>query len=59
VGLRFTINKFNVDEIPGHLRPAGRMDIPRVCFYHLVYAGGASELVKDDLTHEGTRGRWI
>jgi radical SAM protein with 4Fe4S-binding SPASM domain len=31
------------------------MDIPRVCFYHLVYAGRGSELVKDDLTHAETR----
>ena len=29
--------------------------IPRICFYHLVYAGRGSELVKDDLTHEETR----
>ena len=31
------------------------MDIPRVCFYHLVYAGRGSELVKEDLSHDGTR----
>ena len=31
------------------------MEIPRVCFYHLVYAGRGSELVKDDLTHDETR----
>jgi hypothetical protein len=31
------------------------MDIPRVCFYHLVYAGRGAELVKEDLSHEDTR----
>lgn len=31
------------------------MDIPRVCFYHLVYAGRGSKLVEDDLTHEESR----
>ncbi len=55
VGLRFTVNKFNVDEIPKIFRLLEEMDIPRVCFYHLVYAGRGSELVKEDLTHEGTR----
>ena len=55
VGLRFTINKLNVKEIPGIFDLLEEMDIPRVCFYHLVYAGRGSELVKDDLTHEETR----
>ncbi len=55
VGLRFTINKFNVNEIPPIFDLLEDMDIPRVCFYHLVYAGRGSELVKDDLTHEETR----
>jgi radical SAM protein with 4Fe4S-binding SPASM domain len=31
------------------------MDIPRVCFYHLVYAGRGTDLVKADLTHDETR----
>jgi len=55
VGLRFTINKYNVDEIPGIFNLLEEMDIPRVCFYHLVYAGCGSDLVKQDLTHEETR----
>ena len=55
VGLRFTVNKFNVSEIPKIFRLLEEMDIPRVCFYHLVYAGRGTELVKEDLTHEGTR----
>ena len=55
VGLRFTINKFNVNEIPHIFNLIEEMDIPRVCFYHLVYAGRGTELVKEDLTHAGTR----
>ncbi len=55
VGLRFTINKFNVNEIPHIFKLIEEMNIPRVCFYHLVYAGRGTELVKEDLTHEGTR----
>lgn len=55
VGLRFTINKFNVKEIPHVFDLLEEMDIPRVCFYHLVYAGRGSKLVKDDLSHEETR----
>jgi 12,18-didecarboxysiroheme deacetylase len=55
VGLRFTINKFNVGEIPKIFQLLEEMDIPRVCFYHLVYAGRGTELVKEDLSHEATR----
>jgi len=55
VGLRFTINKFNVGEIPKIFQLLEEMDIPRVCFYHLVYAGRGSGLVKEDLDHAATR----
>jgi 12,18-didecarboxysiroheme deacetylase len=55
VGLRFTVNKFNVGEIPKIFQLLEEMDIPRVCFYHLVYAGRGSDLVKEDLSHDATR----
>jgi len=55
VGLRFTINKFNSDEIPAIFGLLEERDIPRACFYHLVYAGRGSELVAEDSTHEETR----
>jgi 12,18-didecarboxysiroheme deacetylase len=55
VGLRFTVNKFNVNEIPAIFDLLEEKEIPRVCFYHLVYAGRGSKLVEDDLTHEETR----
>ncbi len=55
VGLRFTVNKRNIDEVPKIFQILRQMEIPRVCFYHLVYSGRGSELIKEDLTHEGTR----
>lgn len=55
VGLRFTINKKNVDDIPGIFQLLRDENIPRVCFYHLVYSGRATEIIKEDLTHEETR----
>lgn len=55
VGLRFTINQFNVSEIENIFNLLEDMDIPRVCFYHLVYAGRGSKLVEEDLTHDETR----
>jgi len=55
VGLRFTINRFNVDEIPKIFNLLEEMDIPRVCFYHLVYAGRGSKLVEKDLSHDASR----
>jgi hypothetical protein len=29
--------------------------VPRICFYHLVYSGRGSELIKEDLDHAETR----
>ena len=55
VGLRFTINKRNVDDISAIFKLLEDEDIPRVCFYHLVYTGRGSKLAKEDLSHEETR----
>lgn len=55
VGLRFTINKINVGEIPDLFQLIEENDIPRICFYHLVYAGRGSKLVEEDLSHEESR----
>ena len=46
VGLRFTINKRNVDEIPKIFDLLEQENIPRICFYHLVYAGRGSKLAQ-------------
>jgi len=55
VGLRFTINRLNRDEVPGVLDLMEREGIPRICFYHLVYAGRGSQLMEQDLDHGETR----
>eukprot|EP00828_Plagiopyla_frontata_P032961 TRINITY_DN42856_c0_g1_i1.p3 TRINITY_DN42856_c0_g1~~TRINITY_DN42856_c0_g1_i1.p3 ORF type:complete len:227 (-),score=74.98 TRINITY_DN42856_c0_g1_i1:3-683(-) len=55
VGLRFTINKRNAQEIPTLFQMLEDLEIPRICFYHLVYSGRGSELIKEDLSHEETR----
>ncbi|MBW1797667.1 MAG: 12,18-didecarboxysiroheme deacetylase [Deltaproteobacteria bacterium] len=55
VGLRFTINRMNTNEIPYILDLLEEHDIPRVCFYHLVYAGRGSDMVEQDLDHAETR----
>jgi 12,18-didecarboxysiroheme deacetylase len=55
VGLRFTITKRNAAEIDGVFDLLRQERIPRVCFYHLVYAGRASALMEEDLSHDETR----
>ncbi|WP_031479599.1 12,18-didecarboxysiroheme deacetylase [Maridesulfovibrio frigidus] len=55
VGVRFTLNKRNWTEVPTIFQLLKEMDIPRACFYHLVYSGRGSELIKEDLSHEETR----
>jgi len=55
VGLRFTINKRNQGEVPTIFKIVRELDVPRICFYHLVYSGRGSELIKEDLDHAETR----
>lgn len=55
VGLRFTINKQNVRDIPAIFDLLEEENIPRVCFYHLVYAGRGSTMVDEDLSLEESR----
>ncbi len=55
VGLRFTITRRNYREIPGIFRLLEEERIPRVCFYHLVYAGRGGALVREDLSHGQAR----
>ena len=55
VGLRFTINRRNYQEIPGMFDLVEERKIPRICFYHLVYAGRGTDLVDEDLDHTQTR----
>jgi len=53
VGLRYTITKHNVADLSGIFDLIETEDIPRVCFYHLVYTGRGD--VVDDLSHQQTR----
>ena len=55
VGLRFTITRRNADEIDRIFDLVRDEGIPRVCFYHLVYAGRGTSLMEEDLDHAGTR----
>lgn len=55
VGLRFTINKRNQGEVPVLFDLVRDLEVPRICFYHLVYSGRGSDLIKEDLDHAETR----
>ena len=54
-GLRFTVTKHNVKDIPAIFNFIEQEKIPRACFYHLAYVGRGTNIAKDDLTHEETR----
>lgn len=55
VGIRFTVNKHNLTDVPAMFDLLREEKIERLCFYHLVYAGRGSRLREEDLTHEQTR----
>ncbi|MFX4260633.1 putative heme d1 biosynthesis radical SAM protein NirJ1 [Pelotomaculum propionicicum] len=55
VGLRFTINRHNYSELNAIFDLIEEENIPRVCFYHLVYAGRGSKMVDEDVTREEAR----
>ncbi|MCB2189286.1 MAG: 12,18-didecarboxysiroheme deacetylase [Deltaproteobacteria bacterium] len=55
VGLRFTVYQANVAEVPAVFDLLEKEGVPRVCFYHLVYAGRGSRLMDEDLSHQATR----
>jgi len=55
VGVRFTISRKNFLEIPAIFDLIEKEDIPRACFYHLVYSGRGTKLMNEDLSHDKTR----
>ncbi|MDK2986024.1 MAG: Fe-coproporphyrin synthase [Clostridia bacterium] len=55
VGLRFTINRHNYRELDDIFTFIEEENIPRVCFYHLVYSGRGSEMMNEDISHQETR----
>jgi Fe-coproporphyrin III synthase len=55
VGLRFTISRHNEKDVPGIFDLLEEENIPRVCFYHLVYAGRGTKLMEENLNAKDTR----
>lgn len=55
VGLRFTINRHNYNQLSDIFKLIEEEDIPRVCFYHLVYSGRGSKMRDEDISHYETR----
>lgn len=55
VGLRFTIHRRNVDQLPAVLDLLETEDIPRCCVYHLAYSGRGDRIRSYDLTPLETR----
>lgn len=55
VGLRFTINRHNYDQLEDIFSLIKHEKIPRVCFYHLVYSGRGNKMIDEDISHEETR----
>jgi len=55
VGVRFAITGENSSEIPAIFDFIEKNNIPRACFYHLVYSGRGSALADNDLSHIETR----
>jgi radical SAM protein with 4Fe4S-binding SPASM domain len=55
VGLRFTLSRGNVADLPGIFELMEREGIPRVCFYHLVASGRGNKLSAEALSHAETR----
>ena len=54
-GLRLTLSRRNLRDLPAILDLLEEERIPRCCFYHLVYAGRAGRLREEDLGHDQTR----
>ncbi len=54
-GLRLTVTKYNLADVPAIFDFIEKEKIPRACFYHLAYVGRGTSIAKDDLTHEQTR----
>lgn len=55
VGLRMTVHKDNVDEVPQVLQFMEQESINRICFYHLVPSGRGSEIKDQMMTSEQAR----
>jgi radical SAM protein with 4Fe4S-binding SPASM domain len=54
-GLRFTITKSNLGQIPAIFDIAASVGVRRICFYHLIRTGRAKKLQEEALTPTETR----
>ncbi len=55
VGLRFTINHHNLQELDNIFDFIEAENIDRVCFYHLVYSGRGNQMIDEDVSNEQSR----
>jgi radical SAM protein with 4Fe4S-binding SPASM domain len=55
VGLRLTLTRSTAADIEDIFKLMTDEDIPRICFYHLVYTGSGKTLQAEDLSHEESR----
>ncbi len=54
-GIRFTLTRFNLAELPHIFDIAREEDVDRLCIYHLVYSGRGSSLKDEDVSREKRR----
>ncbi len=55
VGLRFTINRHNYRDLNAIFDVLEEENIPRACFYHLVYSGRGLDMMQEDVSREQSR----
>lgn len=55
VGLRFTIARHTINDLPAIFDLVEQESIPRLCIYHLVYSGRGKEMKLHDISHEERR----
>jgi putative heme d1 biosynthesis radical SAM protein NirJ1 len=54
-GIRFTVNRYNQQDLPRIFEIIEEEKIPRFCMYHLVYAGRGQEMMQMDTSAEEKR----
>lgn len=54
-GVRFTLNKYNEQDLPEIFDILVEEQIPRFCMYHLVYAGRGEDMMKQDVEPDRMR----
>ncbi len=54
-GLRFTLTSYNAMDLGAIFDLVETEDIPRICVYHLAYAGRGARIASADLSHSDSR----